>query len=70
MNQDQGKQEGRHSPFQDVGRRMDDEIEELIRWFNDDVVPSIRKRSSSAMRKAAEKLSQFADHMDDLKRNQ
>ena len=45
---------------------MDDEIEELIRWFNDEIVPSVRKRSSTALRKAAQKLSKFADHMDDL----
>jgi len=55
--------------FQDVGRRMDEEIEDLIRWFNDEVVPSVRKRSSTTLRKAAEKLNQFADHMDDMKRN-
>jgi hypothetical protein len=55
--------------FEDVGRRVDTEVEEVIRWFNDDVVPSMRRHSSSALRKAAEKLSQFADHMDDLKQS-
>lgn len=65
MNSEPEKKQRR--PFQDVGRRMDDEIEELIRWFNDEVVPSVRKRSSTTLRKAAEKLGQFADHMDDMK---
>jgi hypothetical protein len=47
---------------------MDEEIEGLIRWFNDEVVPSARQHSSRTLRIAAEKLTQFADHMDDLKR--
>lgn len=67
MNSEPEKKQQRS--FQDVGRRMDEEIEDLIRWFNDEVVPSVRKRSSTTLRKAAEKLNQFADHMDDMKRN-
>ncbi|MGA3212175.1 MAG: hypothetical protein ABSD20_12785, partial [Terriglobales bacterium] len=50
-----------------VGRRMDEEIEEFIRWFNDDVVPSVRRHSSGTLRRASVKLSEFADFMDDLK---
>lgn len=53
--------------LEDVGRRVDEEVEEFLRWFNDDVVPSVRKHSSGALRKASVKLSDFADYMDDLK---
>jgi hypothetical protein len=53
--------------LEDVGRRMDEEIEELIRWLNDDVVPAVRSRSSRTLRKAAEKLAGFADYMDQQK---
>lgn len=62
-------QKKRSAPkFEDVGRRMDREIEEFIRWFNDDVVPQVRDHSSRALRKAAVKLSEFADYMDEAKR--
>jgi hypothetical protein len=54
--------------FEDVGRRVDEEVEEVIRWFNDEVVPSVRQHSSRTLRSAAEKLSDFADRMDDMKR--
>src|SRR5208283_1819421 len=47
--------------LEDVGRRVDEEIEEFIRWFNQDVVPSARKHSSGALRKASEKLAEFAE---------
>jgi hypothetical protein len=60
--------EKKSGSFEDAGRRIDSEVEELIRWFNNDVVPSVRQQSSRALRKAAEKLAQFADHMDDPKR--
>jgi hypothetical protein len=62
------KKRARPLKFEDVGRRMDDEVEEFIQWFNDEAVPSIRQHSSRAMRKAAEKLSEFADYMDDVSR--
>lgn len=54
--------------LEDVGRRMDQELEEFIRWFNNDVVPQARRHSSRALRTAATKLSQFADYMDESKR--
>jgi hypothetical protein len=53
--------------FEEMGRKLDQEIEELIRWFNDDVVVAARGHSSRALRLAAEKLARFADHLDDLK---
>ena len=48
--------------------RLDEEIEGMVRWFNNEVVPSVRQHSSRALRTASEKLTQLADHMDDLKR--
>jgi hypothetical protein len=53
--------------FEDAGRRLDKELEEFIRWFNDDVVPSVRSRSGNALRKAAVKLSRMADQFEDAK---
>lgn len=59
------KVEGR---MEDMGRRLDKEIQELIRWLNDEVVVAARGQSSRALRVASEKLARFADQLDDLKR--
>lgn len=54
----------RRFPFEDVGRRMDEEIEKLISYINDEVVPSVRTQSTKGMRVAAEKLNSLADYME------
>ena len=63
-------QSARRTNLEDVGRRMDEEVEEFIRWFNQAVVPKVRRHSSDALRKASVKLADFADYMDDLKKKQ
>jgi len=50
--------------FEDMGRRLDEEVEKMIAYLNDEVVPQVRNHSSRALRIAAEKLSRFADYMD------
>lgn len=65
--QEDEKKHPRPASLEDVGRRLDEEIEGMIRWFNNEVVPSVRQHSSRALRSASEKLTQLADHMDDLK---
>jgi hypothetical protein len=54
----------RPTPLEDIGRRVDDEIEQMISYINDEVVPAVRGHSSRALRTAAEQLSKFADYMD------
>lgn len=60
-----------------VGRRIGEvvgqiekETERLIDYINEEVVPAVRQESSVGLRKAAQKLSQFADYLDDRKRKQ
>ena len=66
-------------PFQTAGERLDDllgdttqRIEEetqlLIKYINDELVPSIRQGSTKALRIASEKLAEVADNMDSSKR--
>jgi hypothetical protein len=50
--------------FGEAGRKVDEEIEEFIRWFNDDIVPSLRHRSTRALRAASSKLAELADLME------
>ncbi|MFZ0315296.1 MAG: hypothetical protein WAL85_21530 [Candidatus Korobacteraceae bacterium] len=65
-------------PFQTAGERLDDllgdasqrleeETQMLIKYINDELVPSIRQGSTNALRIASEKLAQAADHMDSSK---
>ncbi|HEY6249256.1 MAG TPA: hypothetical protein VI685_04810 [Candidatus Angelobacter sp.] len=62
-------------PFEDFGRKIDrglgeaakrveQEGEKFIAYFNDEVVPAIRTNSTKALRVAAEKLSQLANYME------
>lgn len=51
--------------FEDMGRKMDDEVEKLITYINDEVVPQVRGHSSRALRIAADKLARFADYMEE-----
>ncbi|MGE0405460.1 MAG: hypothetical protein AB7O65_04100 [Candidatus Korobacteraceae bacterium] len=44
--------------------RLDEESERLIAYLNDEVVPAVRKQSSRGLRKAADKLSRFAEYME------
>ena len=46
-------------------QRLEQESEKLIAYLNDEVVPAIRGHSTKALRVAAEKLSQFANYMDE-----
>lgn len=48
-----------------MGRKLDDEVEKLITYINDDVVPQVRQHSSRALRIAADKLARFADYMEE-----
>jgi hypothetical protein len=62
--------------FENAGRRVDEglgtaiprvqeEIRKIIAYLNDEVVPHVRQDSSQALRTAAERLRNLADHLDD-----
>jgi len=57
--------------FQHAGRKVDDafgnieqDVKEVIQYLNDEVVPSLRKNSSRALRTASEKLTKLAEFME------
>jgi hypothetical protein len=50
--------------FGKIGPRIDDEVNPVITYLNDQVVPQVRQNSSSALRAAAEQLARLADHLD------
>jgi hypothetical protein len=53
---------------QDATDRAEAELQRLIRYLNNEVVPEVRQQGSSALRKAADGLHKLAEKMDDGKR--
>lgn len=47
-----------------AAERLEKEIPEFIKYLNDEVVPAVRTHSSKALRVASQKLSEFADYME------
>ncbi len=60
----ESEKKNRPISFENAGRRVDEEIEKLITYLNDEVVPSVRKHSTKGMRIAADKLTWLADYME------
>ena len=44
-----------------------DELQRVVRFIDTEVVPEVRRHGSTALRAAAVKLQQLAEHMDDAK---
>jgi hypothetical protein len=51
----------------DAAERLEKEIPEFIKYLNDEVVPAVRSHSTKALRVASQKLSEFADYMEQHK---
>ena len=49
----------------ETGTRMEEDLRNLIRYFNDEVVPEVRKSGSEALRAAAQELNRIAQRMDE-----
>ena len=48
----------------EAAQRLEKEIPEFIKYINDEVVPAVRTHSTKALRVASQKLSEFADYME------
>jgi hypothetical protein len=53
----------------DIAEQLEKDSAELITYLNEEVVPAIRTHSTKALRTASEKLSEFADYLDQQKRS-
>jgi hypothetical protein len=58
------QQSGTKRPWEE---RVQEELRRVIRFIDDEVVPEVRRNSSTALRAAASRLQQLAEHMDDDK---
>lgn len=63
------------SPFEEFGRKVDEhisnvtprveeEVQKVIAYLNDEVVPKVKQNSSEALRIAADQLRKLADHLE------
>jgi hypothetical protein len=48
----------------EAAERLEKEIPEFIKYLNDEVVPAVRTHSTKALRTASQKLTEFADYME------
>ncbi len=48
----------------DAAERLEKEIPEFIKYLNEEVVPAVRTHSTKALRTASQKLTEFADYME------
>lgn len=53
---------------QNAATRAEEELQRLIRYLNDEVVPEVRQQGSGALRKAAAGLHTLAEKLDDSQR--
>lgn len=49
----------------EAGSRMEEDLRRLVDYFNDEVVPEVRKNGSDALRAAAQELNRIAQRMDE-----
>ena len=49
----------------DAATQIEHETERLVTYLNDEVVPAARQHSSEALRKASQKLAEFATYLED-----
>ncbi len=53
----------------DMAEQLEKETAELVTYLNSEVVPAVRAHSTKALRTASQKLSQFADYLDQQRRS-
>jgi hypothetical protein len=65
------QQSGTKRPWEErvteAGARFQDELQRVVRFIDTEVAPEVRRHGSTALRAAAVRLQQLADHMDDAK---
>lgn len=53
--------------LQEAARRAEEELRRFVNYLDTDVVPEVRRNSSTALRAAASRLQKLADNMDDAR---
>ena len=53
--------------LQEAARRAEEELKRLVHFLDEEVVPEVRRNSSTALRAAAVRLQKLAESMDDAR---
>ena len=53
----------------DAATRIEQELRSVVKTIDDEVVPEVRRHSSSALRSLSSRLEQLANHLDDARRH-
>jgi predicted DNA-binding ribbon-helix-helix protein len=56
------------SRLREVAKTAEEDVKRLVAYINDEVMPDIRRNSSSALRSASAELHKLAERMDDVHR--
>jgi hypothetical protein len=49
----------------ETGARVEEELRRIVTYIDDEVVPEVRRNSSTALRYAAEQMERLARHLDE-----
>lgn len=52
------------STFEDVGKKIDDEMEKLRAYWKDKVGPNTERQAAAALRKVSERLAKAAEELE------
>ena len=52
-----------------LAEQLEKETAELVAYLNSEVVPAVRAHSTKALRTASQKLSEFADYLEQQRRS-
>ena len=56
--------------LKEAGANIEQEVRRVVRFLDDEVVPDVRRSSSTALRSAADQLGKLAQHLDDKAREE
>jgi hypothetical protein len=51
--------------FEEIGRRIDEELTRLRRYVDEEVAPETERRTASFLREVSEKLTEFATKLEE-----
>ncbi len=54
--------------LREVAKTAEEDVQRLVTYINDEVMPDVRRNSSSALRAASAELHKLAERMDDAHR--
>ena len=68
-NQNPPNQKPLEQRLQEAARRAEEELHRLVNYLDTEVVPEVRRNSSTALRAAAVRLQKLAENLDNARTN-